>query len=585
MRPRRRALIGVFAMVSVAATALWVARIKFDAARGPLGWVPVGFDSFYHAARARDAFANPLTLWTFDPLMFAPEGYRMHWPWGYDGFLASVGWVASQLDASADPVYWLLWVPAVLGVLNALLVAWLARTVGLSLYGQILASACFVLNPVFQGLHTFGALDHHAAEITLILLSLCAVLGWLKAPESRARAMAAGGALAAALAVHLELFVLQLPVVFAFALIWLSPRPQLGLRLSAPFFSTALLATTLLVCAIGGGLRAAEFSYVYASWFQPYAAALMAGFVLASVTVPRSAKTAALLTGALVVAILPGLALVPDALLFLSAGVSHVAAMGEAQSPLAMIQTSGARAVVGLYTCLPLFALAGAIILLLRLKRCENGTVATLFGYFLLAFGLALVQFRYIYFLLPIAAVLAVLAIQAWAQQNASKRAIGGALLALGLAPGVPWLLSPSMMAGDRFYESTASLYGPLRELCGAAPGRILATPNIGNFLRFHTGCGVMMSNIANSRDDAVLMERGFPLLTASPEELQKSALKPDYLIITRADGQLPGGDKPDTLFKRLFGGQSATGYTELMVLRAGSQPNDPVVVRVFALQ
>lgn len=126
-------------------------------------FIPSDHDSFYHARRILDAIGAPLTVVQFDPMIHAPEGSWVTWPWAYDAAMAMLATLAMQLHAS-DPMTALAWVAPCWGLVNTALVIGITRRLRFPLLFQVVALACFATSPLTQLLHRVGMLDHHFVE-------------------------------------------------------------------------------------------------------------------------------------------------------------------------------------------------------------------------------------------------------------------------------------------------------------------------------------------------------------------------------------------------------------------------------------
>src|SRR5690606_23916161 len=134
------------------------------------------------------------------------------WPWAWDAALGAAVWVSSRIGLA--PLELAMALPVVLGVANLFLVARLLHRLGLGPSWCALAALGTGLAPTFLQNHAFGAIDHHAAELGLVLLALNLSTD-LHRDASR-RALLLGAVLGFSHALHPGLFVWHLPLAFGF---------------------------------------------------------------------------------------------------------------------------------------------------------------------------------------------------------------------------------------------------------------------------------------------------------------------------------------------------------------------------------
>lgn len=235
---------------------------QLPAATSGSSYVPVEYDTFYHAVRIRE-FQSTGSIVQFDPKLNAPSGSYISWPWLYDHALALMEQFGRSLGLAPFAVATFL--PPVLGALNLVLIYLIGLQLRLSWPALVFVMLGFATNHAMQMTHLVGRYDHHAAELTLFLGSLA--IGLAATQRDRCWLWALwGGCLALAMGIHNGLFVLQLPLA-ALALHSLLrrrplPRPQV---ISAIL---ALLIGTLLLLAGSQPFHDGVFSFYHLSWFH-----------------------------------------------------------------------------------------------------------------------------------------------------------------------------------------------------------------------------------------------------------------------------------------------------------------------------
>lgn len=478
------------------AVALFAAFVWWPAAHFEGGAIPVGHDSFYHAVRVLDAVSRE-SAWVFayDPLMHAPEGNWVNWPWAYDGLLATVTLflhAALGLDVlTAMIIAPLFWLPV-----NLTLLMLLARLLDLGAACRVALVLAWSLHPLVQAVHGVGMLDHHQTEMAMFLASCCAWLAWIGAPQRVGLALLAGFIPAFAPALHTSLFLCQPAVALAAFFLWTGGMLP---RLAA--------VRWMLLGAIVGGMLAvipaplgevSPLSYHTLSWFHPGVAIVTALGVCLLSLIQGHSKAVLILGLGLVAAAAVVLPLVWEAAGYIFGTESNVSEMPESQSYV-LGWISGDSSFLDLVTwygpwalLLP-FGVVGAVLLGFRGREACLRVLAgfALFGLFLLS-G----QFRFHPFGLVFMLLLPLLAIDRLAPRHAPRFVRAAPLLGLLFAlPGLPLLLRVPDTALNDDYEFLAPLYRQMGAQCAAAPGTVLANQNDGHYLRFHSDCAVVANN------------------------------------------------------------------------------------------
>jgi hypothetical protein len=592
-------LLLVFLCASVGALVVGLAPVAASLLDGQ--YTPIGPDGFYHARRILDAVADPSSFFQFDQNTDAPDGGLVLWPWAYDYALSVIVRVALALGLSSDPMAMLVHIPPIAFVLTMGVALALCRGLGLSVTGTFAALLCTAFFPLNQALYSVGNIDHHFAEHLLVLGSIASAVLWLQKPESRAHAAITGIVLGLAPGVHTALFVLQIPLLAALALMWLRGQPRPGTTLT---FAAALVLATLAIALPSLPLQRGHFEYYTLSWFQVYVATCTAvlSVLLARTQLNRAGMLRIGIAALLMLApILGQMALARD---FFTVSVEGMGEISEVQSPLELWRRSGSLGyVVSLYTYLVFLAPATPVLCAWKIWREPNPVravfwIASLAGLVLLTIQMRLQYFGSFALYLPW-----LLLLDDWVRKGTIKPAYvwAPALAALTIAylPGLRHHIFESQAAaGDPNYEVTRALYAPFAQVCRAQPGVVLAEPNDGHYIRFHTNCPVIADNFLVTPRQAERTRKERELLELSAKELITRAPNVRYVYVRRkslfyseADGSMRfapdglDGFREPALVEELLGAEANAlpdHYRLIVDLKAagGTRP----IARLFAL-
>jgi hypothetical protein len=499
-------------------------------------FIPWGNDSFYHARRILDAVQDPSAFYEFDPRIHAPEGSWLTWPWAYDLGVAYLVREISALLGERDPARILMFVPTVWVYVNAALLLALGTSLALSWPSRVLLMLCFALSPLTQGLHGVGRIDHHFLEYSFVLGSAWLAVAWANRPESATRASTLGMWLGAGPAFQNGLFILQLPVVASFCLLWVrgrGPRPA-----PAAAFAGALMAATLVVLLPSGPFRENFFAFYLLSWFHLYVACSTALVVALISRWPFSGYRLLVLAAFCIILAFPLIHEVRHGYEFLTARLLELNEMPETRTILG--QTGAARLTVyqavALYSGLVFLVPATLAWAGLQLLR---GTAAgrIVFSVFVL-FGLAmLLQQERLHYFGSFAIYVPVLLVAGSAIDRLGRTRplwyAGFALLVVAAyVPGIPVLFHPTPMGGDPNYALIRPVFPPLAEACRREPGVVLADHNLGNLLRYHTDCSVIANNMIMTAQHVQKILQADALLASTPQRIRHEAPWIRYLVV-----------------------------------------------------
>lgn len=579
MRPRSASVMIWLAMSVIAVLSC---SLSFYAAQLDGEYVPLGNDSFYHARRILDTVRDPSAFYQFDPRIHAPEGSLLPWPWGYDYLVAQIVRLAMRLGVSSDPMAILIWVPVAAVVISMGLLVIVSRRMGLSSWPTALAALCLALAPTTQFLHGTGQIDHHFAEMIMILATLAVGLRWFGAPDDLRAAIAVGAVLGFAPAIHNGMFILQVPVLATLFARWLQGRS--APRKPTAALSAALLLSTTSVLLPSVAFQAWHFEFYALSWFHFYIAfctALVAMFF--SLYVHSRRSVAALTLGAVILA-LPILPQVQMAGAFVAGTLKWLDAIAEMRSPLAAAFTrEGALIITRIYSYLIWLSPATLVLCLVqgwRERRSER-----LFFWLSSAAGLALLstQIRMHYFgdhalYLPWL-ILANDYAKARPQQTKTTFLVASLALVMLYVPVLRHqLVAPIATANDGTFKDTRPIYSALRKACAEDPGIVLADNNAGHYIRYYSECSVMVNNFLLTPQHFAKMDEAAQLFANSAQHLLYAAPYVKYVLVRPLGIRRADDPKAGYSYTFFFPG-SAQLATDLLLSRAQSVPSEYVLL------
>jgi hypothetical protein len=565
-------------------------------------YVPSTPDAFYHARRILDVVMSGEPVVQFDALIQQPEGSWIAWPWGFDTAMATVvGWFgpfASESAAAAVLVH----LPVGAAPLAMALLVLLWRQLALSFAAATLATAGFAALPLVFFAFAVGNVDHHFAELLWLLLTFYAGIRFFRGTASVGPGVLLGTVLGSAVAVHNGLFILQLPLVVAFAWRWLRGEP-LPPRHAVLSLAATLVAVTLLASIESEPWRRGVFEFYTLSWFHSYVAAATAVFVaVLTMARPRPSTVAAIALGAAAVAV-PLLRSAGLGAGFVSGELDVLRDITEARSPYELYALFGPAQSTRLFSWLMWLALPALVANLYWVARVrEPGR-----QFFAIAAAMFLVlmqlQFRFgVLGIVPLLATLALALDAAAARWPALARwHVGAAALGLlvALTPTRSAWTVPRAPGGDPFYADVYPGLMQLREACEQRPGVVLAGINDGHWIRYHTRCGVIGNVFLLTEQDARKRLEVEMLLATEPARLRTARPDVAYVLVhseielfvpVRPDGshgqgvlRLKSASLP-TLARELLAreGSLPAGYRSLW---SANLPDGQPLARLLALE
>lgn len=528
-------------------------------------YIPVGNDAFYHARRILGMIAEPSNLQQFDPLIHAPEGSMLAWPWGYDYAMSLLTRAGLALGLSSEPMAILDHIPVVALGIALVMVLLICRALELRTGAIALALLATALFPFNQALYSVGSIDHHFAEHIFVLGALGTGMAWLRAPESKARALAVGVALGVAPCIHNGLFVLQVPIVLTFAWAWVR---RMELPRSTAFFAAALVGATIAVAVPSAPFRQGAFEFYTLSWFHVYVAACTALVCTLQSRLAYSLRRGALLAGLCVLLAAPAGGQVLIAHKFLGATVEGMGRIAEAQSPWTLALEGRLRELAQFYSYLIVLAPVTFGFSAYALWR-ERELYRVLFritccaGLLLLALQLRMHYFGSFALYLPLI-VYADETFRGDVERERQAMGVCALVLLLCYVPGLQFTLLVRKVTGnDPYYALTYDIFPDFARQCARAPGIALASLDDGHYIRYHTNCAVIANNFLLTPQHERKVREVRALMEMSPRELQSAAPYVRYVYVRRMslfrrrpEGGLqfmPGGDpsSPDPALVR----------------------------------
>jgi hypothetical protein len=501
-------------------------------------YLPADADSFYHAHRILDALANPGHLIQFDTRIHAPEGSWITWPWAYDMAMAWIAHVAVYMFGVSQPLSVLAYVAPLWTFVNAALILGICNRLRLSFPFKAVALFCFACLPLTQALHRVGMLDHHFIEFSFVLAMVYCGLGWFCRLNGKPQAAILGTVLGMAPAFHNGLFILQLPVLGTWAMLWLLQRPRSSVAL--PAFTAGLMVSSLLFLLPSEPFRRGMFAFELQSWFHLYVAAMTCVFTALFALLPRSRRSILLVVATTVLALIPIYGLILRAGAFLSGNLADLADIDEVKGVFHFITTGDfstlSETYSGLIWLLPLFIVA----LCWRLRfRSDAGdiffVVASIGGVALLQQQYRLEDYGSFALYLPLC-LLAQDASEHWPQAATRIIAALAATVAVAYFPAFAELRAKATIGGSYDYQMTRGIYPYLAVACDKQPGVVLADSSDGHFLTFHTRCAVIADSfIMTPQHERKLLEVDH-LLNGSVAEVLQEAPEVRYIMVRRND-------------------------------------------------
>jgi len=498
-------------------------------------YLPMGPDSFLHASRILQAYADIGEFYQWDIQSFAPDGAFNHWPWPYD-LICALALKALVPMLGQDPMTLLAYFPTSWSYVTAGLLVLICRQLRMRDRYTLLVLVGYFLLPLSQQTHAVGRIDHDYMEQTFVLASLWLALCWAAMPTRTGRGLALGLCLGLAIGINISMFILQIPVLAIAALRWIQRQPFKGKSLF--WFCVALVVSTLAIAAFSEPLQQGYLSYSYLSWFQVYIASCTAAMIFALSYCETNLRNFLGLTGFGLIISIPILPELLGGLGFLATTESSfLQQVSETRSPWA-----GGAASFTLYSGALLLTPLILICCPVYLVRGQNDAFKVLAIFSVFGLALLLMQYRYNSFgafalYLPWLCLL-----DHWQRHrqalNLSTLAASALLVVLCQQPSFTFLLQARQPGFSDIYARTKPLYEYLGKLCEERPGVVLTPLESGNYVRFHTRCSVLgTAQHGADNEQTRLGRRALRLLTLAPDLALKDTTHFDYVLAQRSFG------------------------------------------------
>ncbi|MFT5793476.1 MAG: hypothetical protein ACI90G_002445 [Urechidicola sp.] len=487
-----------------------------------------GIDSYYHAARVLSTIATgQFNEW--EAQSYYPTGAWITWPWAFDYGISRLASLFTRLTGN-DPVTLLVNLPPLWIAVNLGLLLGICRA--LKLTHAMTAFIClgFSMLPLTQQVHMAGRLDHHFAELTFVLATTWFVTLLGRAPNERGYAIGLGISLGLAHGVNNGMFILQIPSLIFIGILWLQGRP-LSLRIASYLCASFLVSLTLLLIFSEPFLQQ-EFHYYLLSWFQLYIAFCTAMIIIYTTVVHARTWTVTVL---LLTGLTASIPLINDLL----QGWSFIAAQAFSPMETDSLFALSFEELMLLYSPLVIAIPVSMAWLCVAATRDSRRYLAfsisaTLGGLLLLA------QVRFSYYGTFVLFIPTALMLQNTLQRFHQERFlwIASFMLITGLAvQGQTARSMNNLKDWTPEYLENRAVFTMLHDLCMTAPGLVLAHPNQGLYLQYHTDCSIVASNHNISPRHLAAYSLNMDYLALGAEKLPEALHDVRYVVIQRYDG------------------------------------------------
>ncbi len=507
---------------------------------------PWSYDSFYLGAIIREAVEDfPAAIEFDDRLHPKPEHgpAAITFTWAYVGLIAAMVKVI-QLFVPSLPVSTIqAFVPPIWGVLSCILFIGLCRRLGLGYWTTAFGALGFALAPFVRERHLLGNIDHHFMEMFFLLLIMFAFLGWITKPDSRGRAIFAGFVLGISVAFHFALFIAYIPIAVFMLVQWI--RGQLETGACVRQFVSSVLAATAIAVLPTTHFRSFEFSYYLLSWFHVYWAIVFCAAIYYMHRQTFSSTRLTALTIILVILAIPAVGNFRHGADFLAANLPGFTQISETQSVFAYLLSGDLHLVNLVYEYYTGLLFAFPLVILLLIKQVRVTPDATLvYAICSCTFGavLLLAQLRFSYHAPYALLIPALLLYEFRSKRWRYNWAILTVIAAVFYAGPVSTLTQAKPLGGVAGYQKLLPFYRVIGNQCRQHPGVLLAFPDEGHFLRYHTDCKLVASNMLASSRDFEYRALALKMLGMSGPDLIREYDWIDYIYLRREGG----GQEPE---------------------------------------
>ena len=538
-------LTGIWVLASAVSFYFSIAPLEVSLFNGE--YHPSNYDAFYHARLIQDAIEKLPGLIEFDSRLHPLDGGAwISVAWGYEYFMALICWLLQSVFPDLETTTILAYIAPCWSILNCLLIIGICRALGLNLAMTAVGALGFALSPLTQDTHLIGNIDHHFIELSFILLITYTALRWIGHQQSKSAALVLGVSLGLANAFHIALFLMYVPLGIFLWINWIRGRKEVFLTANSVAATTMLVS--ILVVIPTAHFRQFEFVYYFTSWFHLYWVLVFCMCILFFKYAAFSRNNLILFCLVIGLAAIPIYGSLRHGIEFIGSELPGFSQLEETYSIFSFMFSGESKYLGQFYNYYSglIFLLPFTLILFFRLVMAQQRQQQI---YFLIAIVIGTIlmfaQLRFKYHASYVLLIPLLVVMQNWKQASQEHRLLITLLLFVGCFIG-PFnrLYETRSLGGQGAYRTLFPFYQAIGKQCQAQPGVLLAHPDEGHYLRFHTDCVIVASNLlATPRDFEykALALKAFQLPLA---DLLQQYDWIDYIYARREDGFLPGLDE-----------------------------------------
>lgn len=498
-------------------------------------FIPVGNDSLYHARRILDVAVDGQAFYEFDPYIHVPEGSQITWPWTYDYLMAQLLKLGLLVSPSMQPMKFLAYIPAIWVLVNMALFLALARRARLTLPLAVPAALAFAILPLNQLLHGVGIIDHHYLELTFVLLSAWSAIRFVDQP-TRNNGLLVGITLGFAPAMHTSLFMLQLPVLAGFGLIWL--RGQCPSRDELAPLVIGLVVTSIAIAVPSEPFRQLAFEFTTLSVFHVYVAACTGIMLLVFSGVTPSGRGLGIAAAVAVVLAVPLVAQGIVGANYIAAGQIGLDAITETRSPFEILARSDAHTGMTRYYSFLIF-LTPVMLLAFAWLAWTAESAGEIMRNVAIVFGAAMLmtQFRFHPFGAWTLLIAPAILLQMFAARAELTRGVlagvAAVLTLMTFVTPIRYVLFVSYPPGLMVdYAIVHPMFETVTDVCESSPGVMLGVQDDGHAIRYHSDCRVIANNFLLTQQHGEKILELNRLLALQPAALSDAEPAVDYVLV-----------------------------------------------------
>ncbi|MCP4875427.1 MAG: hypothetical protein GY896_08130 [Gammaproteobacteria bacterium] len=504
------------------------------------------YDAFYHARLIQDTIDQFPKILEFDPSLHPLDGGAwISVAWGYEYLMALICLVLQAFNPELKTSTILAHIAPCWSLINCLLIVGICRALGLNLIMTGIGALGFALSPLTQDTHLIGNIDHHFIELSFILLITFCALRWIERNQSKQAAVVLGISLGLANAFHIALFLMYVPLGIFLLINWIRGRDEV--LTTANDLAAATMLCTILVVVPSVHFRQLEFVYYFTSWFHLYWALAFCLSVVFFKYASFSRRNLVLFGIAVALALLPIFDSLRHGLDFIGSELPGFSQLEETYSIFSILFSGDSKYLGQFYEYYSglIFLLPFSLILFARLVVVQQRQEQI---YFLVAILIGAIlmfsQLRFKYHASYILLIPLLVVIQNWKQAGQEHKLIITILLFIGCFIGpINRLNETRPLGGQGAYRALLPFYQAIGRQCQTLPGVLLAHPDEGHYLRFHSDCVIVASNLLATPKDFEYRALAFKLFQMPLAQLLQQNDWVDYIYVRREDGFLPNLD------------------------------------------